>query len=83
MYKNKDLYFRGHNVTIGQLDSLNNLHGLFNASDIIVTGQSAGGLATYLWTNYIVERASKNTRVISLPDSGIFLDSMNYMTKRN
>jgi hypothetical protein len=82
-YKNKNLYFRGHNVTIGQLDSLNNLYGLFNATDIIVTGQSAGGLATFLWTNYIVERASKNTRVISLPDSGIFLDSMNYITKRN
>ena len=36
-----------------------------------------------MWTNHIADRASKATRVISLPDSGIFLDSTNYLTKRN
>lgn len=82
-YKGRSLYFRGHNVTIAQLNSLDSLYRLFSASDIIVTGQSAGGLATFLWTNYIVERASASTRVISLPDSGIFLDSTNFITKRN
>jgi O-palmitoleoyl-L-serine hydrolase len=83
LYKDKNLYFRGHNVTIGQLNSLESLYGLSSATDIVVTGQSAGGLATFLWTSYIADRASKGTRVISLPDSGIFLDSTNYITKRN
>lgn len=73
-YKGKDLHFRGHNVTIGQLNSIDAAHKLFSASEIAVTGQSAGGLATFLWTNYIVARASKTTKVWSVPDSGIFLD---------
>jgi hypothetical protein len=45
-----------------------------------VGGDSAGGLATYLWTNYVVDKA-KNAKVWSLPDSGIFLDSINKNTK--
>jgi hypothetical protein len=63
LYKGKNLYFRGHNVTMAQLNSLYSLYGLFSATGI--TGQSAGGLATFLWTNYIVDRAPKTTRVIS------------------
>lgn len=50
-------------------------------SQIIVGGDSAGGLATYLWTNYIADMA-KNAKVWSLPDSGIFLDSINIRTKQ-
>lgn len=83
-FKGKKLYFRGHNVTIAQLNSLDKINALFtNATDIIVTGQSAGGLAAYLWTNYIVDRASTKTKIKSLPDSGIFLDSTNFVTKKN
>jgi hypothetical protein len=84
LYKGKNLYFRGHNVTIGQFNSLNSLNQLFTAAtDIMVTGLSAGGLAAFLWTNYVKDRAAASTRVISLPDSGIFLDSTNFVTKRN
>lgn len=39
-----------------------------------MTGSSAGGLATFLWTNYVREK-SKAKNVYSVPDSGIFLDS--------
>lgn len=84
LYKNTNLYFRGHNVTIAQLNSIDKASGLFStATDVIITGQSAGGLATFLWTNYIVDRLPKTTKVWSLPDSGIFLDSMNFATKQN
>ena len=31
-YKGTNLYFRGHNVTIGQLESLDKSHGLFSAA---------------------------------------------------
>lgn len=41
--------------------------------NIIVTGQSAGGLAVYIWTNYVRENA-KGKNVWSVPDSGIFLN---------
>jgi hypothetical protein len=47
-----------------------------------VTGQSAGGLATFLWTNYIADNA-KQAKVWSAPDCGIFLDSMNVQTGQN
>ena len=84
LYKGKSLFFRGHNVTTGQLGSLNSLYQIFSAAtDIIVTGQSAGGLATFSWTNYIRSKAAASTRVLSLPDSGIFLDSTNFVTGRN
>ncbi len=53
-YKGIKLYFRGHNSTIGKLNSIDKTLGLFSvATDIIITGQSAGGLATFLWSNYI------------------------------
>lgn len=83
-YKGSTLHFRGHNVTIAQLNSIDQSHQLFkSATDIVVTGQSAGGLATFLWTNYIADRAPKNSKVWSLPDSGIFLDSTHYTIKQN
>jgi hypothetical protein len=53
-YKGYKLYFRGHNVTVGQLNSVDNNFKIFSAAtEIIITGQSAGGLATFLWSNYI------------------------------
>lgn len=53
-YKGEKLYFRGHNITVAQLDDLERTIGLFSkATDIIVSGGSAGGLAVFTWVNYI------------------------------
>jgi hypothetical protein len=83
-YKGTSLYFRGHNVTVGQLNSIDQSHKLFSEStEIVVTGQSAGGLAAFLWPNYIASRAPKAAKVRSLPDSGIFLDSTSFISKQN
>jgi hypothetical protein len=46
------------------------------ATDIVVSGGSAGGLAAYMWTNYVFDNAKK-AKVLLLSDSGIFLDAMN------
>ena len=82
VYKGQNLYFRGQNITIAQLNSLQQRYQLFSdATDIVITGFSAGGLAVFVWTNYIVERASKNTKLWAMPDSGIFLDVVNINTK--
>lgn len=54
--------------------------GLGKASEVIVTGQSAGGLATYTWVDYIADKVkstSPNAKVFGLPDSGVFLDYEN------
>ena len=82
LYKGSKLWFRGHNNTIGQLNSIDNLFNIFTqAKEIIVTGQSAGGLATFLWSNYIVNKASTSTKIRAVSDSGIFLDQVNYLSK--
>ena len=73
-YKGQKLYFRGQYATIGQLNAIDKLYKLFNATEIIVTGQSAGGLAAMLWANYIASKALNTTKVLCLADSGIFLD---------
>lgn len=72
-YKNVDIYFRGANITIGQLSDVHDAYGLFNiGSEIVVSGCSAGGLAAYTWANYIYSNAKG--KVITIPDSGLFLD---------
>lgn len=73
-YKSQKLYFRGQLVTTGQLNSIDKLYKLFNASEIIITGQSAGGLAAMVWSNYIASKVLNTTKIYVLPDSGIFLD---------
>jgi hypothetical protein len=74
-HKETNLYFRGHNVTVAQLNSLEKQNKLFSeATHVVVSGCSAGGLAVFLWTNYIKDRVNKG-KVWAIPDSGIFLDS--------
>lgn len=46
----------------------------------MVTGLSAGGLAAFIWVDYIRNR-SIHKNVYAVPDSGIFLNSANYYTK--
>jgi hypothetical protein len=38
----------------------------------VITGVSAGGIATFLYSNLFYEKAIKAT-VYSIPDSGLFL----------
>ncbi len=77
-YKDSELYFRGHNITIEQFNSIEEKLGLFSkASQVIVSGSSAGGLAAFTWANYVGERV-KNGKVWAIPDAGIFMDSYNH-----
>lgn len=48
----------------------------------MVTGGSAGGLAAFTWADYIRNR-SHHKNVYSIPDSGIFLNSINYYSKQS
>jgi len=38
----------------------------------VITGVSAGGLATYFYNSYLVEHA-KTAKVYAIPDSGLFI----------
>lgn len=51
----------------------------------MISGQSAGGLAAYIWSEYITNFAKNlNVKDIwTIPDSGIFLDEVNQKTKKH
>ncbi len=52
-----------------------------NATEVIVSGSSAGGVASYTWANYIAERVI-NGRVRVFADVPIFYDSYNVKTNQ-
>lgn len=53
---------------------MNETIGLFNADNIIITGTSAGGVASFLWSNYLYEN-TLSKKVFAVPDSGLFLSN--------
>ena len=60
------------NNSIQQFEFLNKTFGLYSAEKVVLTGVSAGGIATYQWSNYLYDR-SENKQVFALPDSGLFV----------
>jgi len=73
VYQGHNLYFRGFNILTAMRDNLLEAHGLKAATDVVISGCSAGGLATYLHVDWW--RASLGSaKVVGLPDSGFFLD---------
>ena len=76
------LHFRGRAILDAEIDHLLHVNGMQQATDVIVSGCSAGGLATFLhcdhWAAAIADatRASSKgpAKVACMPDSGFFLD---------
>ena len=54
-WKGTTLYFRGFKILQATLDSLMKA-GMSSATDVILTGCSAGGLATYLHAQYVYDQ---------------------------
>jgi len=73
----KPLYFRGKKIMDAVLQTLIRDHGLKSATDVLLTGCSAGGLSTYLHADYVhsqVRAAAPGlTRFKAAPISGFFL----------
>lgn len=71
------LNYRGRAILDAEIKSLLFDRGMNKATDIVVSGCSAGGLATFLhcdhWADAIRE-ANPSTKVACMPDSGFFLD---------
>ncbi len=71
-YKDKKLYFRGTNNVLEQIKYMEDKFDIFKKNKIVVTGVSAGGIATYLYANFF-ESKSITSKVYIIPDSGLFL----------
>lgn len=71
------LHYRGRAILDAEIKSLLFDRGMNRATDVIVSGCSAGGLATFLhcdhWANEI-QKATSGAKVVCMPDSGFFLD---------
>jgi len=77
----KPLYFRGKQIVDAVLKTLKDNYNLSSAKNAILTGCSAGGLATYLHADYVHNWLDKNTtqkvKYGAIPISGFFLDVAN------
>ena len=63
------LHFKGFPILKAVLDSLM-AKGLNKADEVILTGCSAGGLATYLHADYIASVIPQSAKYHAIPDAG-------------
>ena len=73
-YKDTELYFRGALNTRAHIKYIDQRFELFRANRVVLSGSSAGGIATYLWADRVASILNPMTEFYSVPDSGIFLD---------
>ena len=50
------------------------------ATEVVLSGASAGGLAVYLWGNYLGPKLQK-AKYWLIADSGISIDALNFTSK--
>jgi hypothetical protein len=74
-YKDKKLYFRGTNNVLEQIKYIEDKYDIFRKNKIVVTGVSAGGIATYLYADVFLAKTI-TAKVYAIPDSGLFLDRL-------
>ena len=71
------LYFRGVTNLQSTLDLLFAQYSLGKATQMIVTGGSAGGLSTFLHVDAVAARLGPAVRTVGKPVCGFFLDHGN------
>lgn len=70
----KELHFKGNFILEAVIATLKEEYGLGSASDVVISGGSAGGLATYLHVDQWRNSLPPSTFVVAMPDGGFFLD---------
>jgi hypothetical protein len=72
VFNSTNVHFRGALVRQAMFDDLLNNRGLSNASEVVISGSSAGGLAVFLhvdwWAKMLKKRIPHHVRVVGLPD---------------
>jgi len=74
VYNNTNLYFRGKRNIDATFQALTASHGFNKATNVVLTGCSAGGLATYMHTDYVATLLPTTVQKYgAIPISGFFL----------
>jgi hypothetical protein len=68
------IYYRGHRIHHATVETLLSLEGLASATDVILSGGSAGGLSTFLHADSWRAAIPTNAKMVAVPDSGFFLN---------
>jgi hypothetical protein len=80
-YKGQKIYFRGSANTRAHLRWINQTFPFFKqALQMVVAGSSTGGIASFLWANYIKSLVQSTTPFYLIPDSSILLITKTYLT---
>ncbi len=72
-----ELWFRGYNNTIETIEYARKHYGLFEAEEIIISGESSGGQAVLFSANYFRSYFPKKIKLIGIVDAGFFVDFNN------
>lgn len=79
-YKGTKLYFKADRIAKQNFDWLDKKFGLYGQStDVVLTGMSAGGSASFMWANYLQSKLP-NIKLQLIVDSALFLNEVNYLT---
>ena len=68
------LWMRGRNCFDAVIEDLKTNHGMSNATDVILSGGSAGGLAVFYNLDHMRTLLNPSVRLTGFPDAGFFLD---------
>ena len=71
------LYYNGLKNREGAVAELRASFGFGGATDLVVGGGSAGGIAAYLHADWYAAQAPPGARAVAFPDSGFFEDGDN------
>ncbi|EDQ86486.1 uncharacterized protein MONBRDRAFT_38375 [Monosiga brevicollis MX1] len=67
------LFFRGLRILEAFLDHLQRHRGLDSATEVFLSGHSAGGLGTYMHADYVGSRVPAGALFGAIPDAGFFM----------
>lgn len=67
-YKDSSLFFRGGLNTKSHFKYIHNKVNFANSDNVIITGSSAGGVATFIWADYLKSLLpNPKTKFFSIP----------------
>ena len=69
------MWHRGRPNLAAQISHLLSAAGMSNASDVILSGGSAGGTSVFLGLDYVATLLPPTVRLVGAPDAGFFIDA--------